>query len=114
MDAPKFETWGIVEVMGHLKLAGHLTEQQVAGSALLRVDVPESEGRPAFSRLFGAGSIYSITPTTEEVARGVADTLRAAPLTAWDLPDDWKQKIRGLPAPTKERKYEDDDPDGDY
>ena len=101
MQEAKFDVWGIVEIMGHLRLAGHLTEQNVAGTALLRVDVPEGEGRPAFSRLFGASSIYSITPTTEEVAKGVAATLCAQPLTQWDLPQEWKDKIsqRGLPAP---------------
>ena len=76
----KFNSWGIVEVMGHKKFAGHITEQPIAGSALVRVDVPEVtvKGRdyeivvPAFSKLIGAGSIYCITPTTEEIARRCA------------------------------------------
>ncbi len=77
-----FDQWGIVEVMGHKKYAGHITEQVIAGSALVRVDVPEVKlaGEPprvvnSFTKLVGVGSVYCITPTTEEVARKMADQL---------------------------------------
>lgn len=80
----KFDIWGIVEVMGHRKFAGRVTEQTIAGSALVRIDVPtvtlqEFNGVErvigAFSKLVGVGSIYCITPTTEEVARKCAKAL---------------------------------------
>lgn len=83
MEQPQaFDQWGVVEVMGHKKFAGHITEQQIAGSALVRVDVPEvvnarSETVPAYSKLIGVGSVYCITPTTEEVARKAARALAA-------------------------------------
>jgi hypothetical protein len=78
---------GIAEVMGHKRFAGHITEQVIAGAALVRVDVPEVVVRtnyadpPTFktvagySKLIGVGSIYCITPTTEEVARRAATEL---------------------------------------
>lgn len=73
----KFDSWGVIEVMGHKKFAGRITEQTIAGAALIRVDVPElsmpdGSTRNAFSKLIGVGSIYCITPTTEEVARKAA------------------------------------------
>jgi hypothetical protein len=74
-----FDSWAIVEVMGFKKLAGHVTEQQVAGASLLRVDVPECvTGQvtvPAYSKLIGVGSIYMITPTDEATARKAANVL---------------------------------------
>lgn len=78
-----FDQWGIVEVMGYRKYAGHITEQQIAGAALVRVDVPEvvlanragEQTIPAYSKLVGVGSIYMITPTTEEIARQAAREL---------------------------------------
>jgi hypothetical protein len=88
-----FETWGILEVMGHIRLAGRISEQVVAGSAMVRVDVPAVADRPPFTRLFGAGSIYSLTPTTEEIAFAVAQTLRAQPLQPYDLPTKFRQQF---------------------
>lgn len=79
-QAEKFDTWGIVEVMGHKRFAGRITEQQLAGAALVRVDVPAvstSNGGEynAFTKLIGVGSIYCITPTTEELAVKAARAL---------------------------------------
>jgi hypothetical protein len=73
----KFDSWGIAEVMGHKKFAGRITEQTIAGAALVRVDVPSVTTRrgdtvPEYSKLFGVASIYCITPTSEEVARTLA------------------------------------------
>ena len=79
--AQSFDTWGVVEAMGFKKLAGRITEQQIAGSSLIRVDVPEILGEdgavrsPAYSKLIGVGSIYMITPTDEETARKAAAVL---------------------------------------
>jgi len=35
-----FEGWAILELMGHRRLAGRLTEALVAGAAFIRIDVP--------------------------------------------------------------------------
>jgi hypothetical protein len=85
----KFEGWAMVELMGHKKLAGQCSEQVVAGAALLRIDVPETqqrktvpgyggtvvESKPGYTKLVGVGSVYCITPTTEEVARRCAEVI---------------------------------------
>jgi hypothetical protein len=78
-NAEKFDAWAIVEAMGFKKLAGHVTEQSIAGASLIRVDVPEvvigDRTYPAYSKLIGAGSIYMITPTDEDTARKAAKVL---------------------------------------
>jgi len=35
----------------------------------------------------------------EDLVRQKAEVLQVAPLTAWDLPEEWRAKIKGLPAP---------------
>lgn len=35
-----YEGWAILELMGHRKLAGYLSEQTIGGSAFVRIDVP--------------------------------------------------------------------------
>ena len=81
----KFESWAIVELFGHNKIAGKCSEQNIAGNNMLRIDVPESDKNPAFTRLLGHAAIYAINPVTEEVATHWAKMLRIAPITAWDV-----------------------------
>lgn len=83
--ADKFEEWCIVEIMGHARFAGRVTEQPLGGSSFVRVDVPAVNEQPAFTKLFGAGSIYAITPCTEEVARAAAAGFRAIPVDRYAL-----------------------------
>lgn len=64
-DTETFETWAIIELFGHRQLAGKVSEQQVAGATMLRIDVPAHEERPAFTRMYGSGALYGITPCTE-------------------------------------------------
>lgn len=89
-----FEQWCIVEVMGHQKFAGLVTEQVLGGASFIRIDIPAVGNQPEFTKMFGASSIYAITPCTEEVARGVAATLQNRPVSVYDLPEDWKEKLR--------------------
>lgn len=85
-EETKFECWAIVELMGHMKIAGRVTEQTIAGAAMLRVDVPAFEAQPAFTRFFGASAIYSINPTTEEIARSMAGGCASEPVHRYQLP----------------------------
>lgn len=37
---PAFESWAILELMGHRRLAGYVREITLAGAGMLRIDVP--------------------------------------------------------------------------
>ncbi len=95
MEAPKFSEWCIIEVFGRVRLAGLVSEQTVAGQGFVRVDIPATKRQPAFSRLFGPSSIYSMTPVTEEVGKACAENFSAPPLNAYDIRD----VIAKLPKP---------------
>ena len=101
-----FEQWCILEIMGHNVFAGLLTEITIGGASFIRISIPETEGRPAFDKIFGASSVYCITPVTEEVAKARATSLRQEPISPWDLPEEWKQKF-AAPALTHDDDIDD-------
>lgn len=109
----KFEQWCVVEIMGHRRFAGFVTEQSVGGTSFVRVDVPEVVTRagmtlPAFTKLFGAGSIYCLSPCTEETARAFAAELRAASFSEYEAP-----RLEAPRPAAADVCGDDDDPDGD-
>jgi hypothetical protein len=83
-----FVGWAIVELMGHRRLAGWLTEQEIAGRGFLRLDIPgePTNTEPAATQLYNPASVYAITPTTEVMARAVATKSRPEPVHRWELP----------------------------
>jgi hypothetical protein len=91
-SASLFPCWAIVEVMGHQRYAGMVHEQQVAGVGMVRIDVPDvpQDGRcvalEAYTKLIGVGSIYALTPCTEEAARRFAAMARKRAFELYDTP----------------------------
>ena len=81
--AEKFEAWGIVELMGHQRVAGRLSEQPLGGGNLLRVDIPNGEGfRTAY---YGASAIYAVHITDEPAARAAAVGMGTRPPYVYEL-----------------------------
>lgn len=78
-----FDSWCIIEIFGHQRLAGRVTEEQIGGQSFIRVDVPAVDGAAAFTKLYGPGAIYSITPTTEELVRAALPRLRPEPVSIY-------------------------------
>jgi hypothetical protein len=103
-DNETFAQWALVEIMGRLKLAGMVTEQVIAGQGFVRVDVPSVDGQEGYTRLFGPGSIYSITPCAEEIARRYCERNHTKPVTIYEL---------AAPKPEIVDVEEDGDEDGD-
>jgi hypothetical protein len=85
MQTEKFELWCVIELFGHQKIAGLCTEQNIAGSNMLRVDVPATDKQPAFTRFLGSSAIYAINPVDEITAKHYANNLQVTPINAWDI-----------------------------
>lgn len=85
-DDPGIEGWAILELMGHRRLGGYISEATAAGALMVRIDVPHPQklGESAATQFYNPTAIYAITPTTEETARAIA---RGAPepISRWDL-----------------------------
>lgn len=93
--------WAIVEIFGHQRIAGFLSEQTIGGQSFVRVDVPELPAGAdeysrrdgpiaAHSKLFGGGAIYAITPVDETIARISAQSIRHKPVTAYGVAEALK------------------------
>lgn len=95
-----FDSWCVVEIMGHDRYAGRVTEQTIGGCAFVRIDVPESDGQPAFTKLFGQGAIFSLTPVSEEIARAAVKRFHSTPVSVYGL-------LPG-PATVAAREYQED------
>lgn len=113
MTEAKPEVWAVVELMGHVRLAGRLTEEEKFGAKMGRLDIPktpdpkcpacEGTGRARLlvdddeascwnccgfvTQYFGGGSVYRITFVTEEAARLVAARSQPEPVHSWELPE---------------------------
>lgn len=94
-----FKTWAMVELFGHSRIAGEVSEQNIAGGAMLRIDVPESETTPAFTRIVHVNAIYAINPMTEEMARSIAGQLNIKPIQPWDIREYVEKNKKALMQP---------------
>lgn len=78
--------WFLVELMGHRRLAGRLSEVQIAGEGFLRLDIPGDAGEAdVATQFYRPASVYALTPIGEDVARKVAAAHRPQPVTTWEL-----------------------------
>ena len=100
-EQTQFNMWALVELFGHQRIAGLVSEQVISGSGFVRVDVPAVNGIPGYSKLYGPSAIYGITPLGEAEAKRAAEYLHERPIQPYMV---------GLPAPIAGR---DDDDDGE-
>jgi len=97
-----FKHWCIVELFGHSKIAGLCTEENIAGTNMLRVDVPETKTQPAFTKYYGSSAIYAINPVDEQTAIICAQSLQVGQVQEWNAETFMKKfadNKYSLPAP---------------
>lgn len=88
----KFEQWAIVELFGHTRIAGLVSEQALGGETFIRVDVPAvNERYLGFTKLFGKGAIYAMTFVDEETGKAAAAHMIIKPIEEWSA-----RKMLGL------------------
>lgn len=92
-ETPSFDHWAIVELFGHQRIAGRVTEAQVGGCSFVRIDVPANGDNAAYTRLLGNGSIYAINIVGEAEARAAATAYRSKPISAYELPELRQQQL---------------------
>lgn len=103
----QFDGWAILDVLGHQRYVGYVTTEAYGAAVLFRIDVPALEARervtkrpgygsdgqywPAgttvkegavegYTKLVGAGSIYTITPCTKDAALKAVEDAQPRPL----------------------------------
>lgn len=98
----KFEAWGFVELMGHNKIGGKLSEQTIAGKNLLRVDVPLEDGTFR-TQFYGASAIFALHPTDEATARKLVERIKPEPVFAFML--DRTPRLGNLGDPDDDQEF---------
>lgn len=91
-DSPSLlPCWAVAEFMGHVRHVGYLSETTVAGTPMIRVDLPGPDGTFVATRVYGAGSVYCLTPVTEDFARAAVRPpaeLIQGDVDSWDDDED--------------------------
>lgn len=64
------DSWAIVDLMGHVQLAGRVTKPGEYGG-LWQIDIPE--GNTFRTEFFGSQSVYRIRIVSEEIARAYSN-----------------------------------------
>lgn len=96
MTNETFDQWCILEIMGHRKIGCRVTETTIAGTGMLRVEIPD--GDKMVTQFYRPESVYCITPTTEDLARKFASRHFAAPISRYELPSETPESETKAPA----------------
>ena len=84
----KVEEWVVLELMGHRKFAGRISEAQRFGVALAKLEVfSGDEEQPSFVQEYHPQAIYCLTPCTEELARQYSKRNRPVAISRYELMD---------------------------
>ena len=133
IETTGFKGHVILELMGHVRLAGFVTQEELFGTKMGRIEVPRPEfpckhcagggrvlpletgstcpecngagklGGGTTTVWFSGQSVYRMTPVSEEVARQVALRSQPAPVNPWEL------QPKALTAPVSDYSSDDDD-----
>ena len=105
----------VLELFGHSRIAGQISEQTIGGASFVRVDVPEILAREtdgygpslkttertiqAHTRTFGPAAIYSINWCDEETAKVAAHDIKHEPMRPYSV----REAINNLPTADRHR-----------
>jgi len=83
-ESDNLKSWALVELFGHQRIVGFLSQQTFGTGVLLRVDVPDLTKdskvvRKGFTRYFGLSAIYSITPVDEATVKELLPMIDGTP-----------------------------------
>ena len=105
----KFESWALVELFGHKRMAGKVSEQDIGGNGFIRIDVPAVNGSQAFTKFLGPASIYGITPVDEEHAIAAAQAWNPRPIDALDIGEIAREMSNRITSRNRQIGFDDDD-----
>jgi hypothetical protein len=86
MDADEQKAmWALVELFGHQRIAGRVSQSELGTGDLIRVDVPAVAGRDPLTKYYNVKAIYGITPVDEATATRMAQDIRAEPVSEYSI-----------------------------
>ena len=88
----------VLELFGHQRIAGYVSEYTFGGATFVRVDVPEVGATTAFTKMFHPNAVYAFNPMDEETMIFVAEQCSVRPLTVFDLSEMRRKMLASLSA----------------
>jgi len=109
----QLEGWFLLELFGHTKIAGKVSEVTLGTTVMLRVDVPEVKYQSRdymsnkvveqtiapFTKFYSTASLFAATPINEETAKAMMQNLRVVPVQEFEVRP-------ALPAPQEQDEEE--------
>lgn len=90
----------LVELFGHTRIAGKVSEHALGGNVMIRIDVPDTKRIPSYTKFVNPSAIYALNPITEEMMQKLAEEIKAKPIESFDL----REVQRKLMAEVEEAK----------
>lgn len=102
------EGWAILELLGHRRLGGIVSEETLAGVGMIRIDIPpaavaEGQTETFTTQYYSPSALYCLTPCEEPTARAFAARNQPMPVQRWEL----KSLPEAVDAPWNEADDED-------
>lgn len=101
----------VLELFGHSRIAGYVSEATFAGAPVVRVDVPQIGDTPPFTKMFHPNAVYAFNPVDEETMVYVAEQCRVKPITVFDMSEMRRKMMTSLPEKAFTGEDVDDDND---
>lgn len=86
-----YKGWAIVQQMGHVTIAGYVTETMLAGHGVLSVAIPD--GDRTIEKLIPPSTLYDLTWVGEAEARSVAKKHPAQVIDDWTIRQEIRERI---------------------
>ena len=87
----RFASWAILELMGHRRLTGHVSEETIAGKPMIRLDIflkiEDFPNSPHGTQFYAPDAVYCISPTTPDLACFLASKTDESPVRPYELQD---------------------------
>lgn len=88
-----FNEWAILELMGHRKIAGKITEESIAGQAFVRIDIYSADDKIELTQYYNPTSVYSLTPVEKKTAVDFSIRHVPVPIYKWELLPDIQEEM---------------------
>lgn len=114
VNKQQLQAFALIEIMGHSKVVGMVTESDISAKNLLRVDVIQPDGAVNRTEYIGTGSIYRMTIITREAALALASNMQSQvrPPWAWEIPQPVSRQLEPGDEAAMEADFEENF--GDY
>jgi hypothetical protein len=94
MEGQPQELWALVELFGHNRIAGKVTEAEMGGGSLIRIDVPAVKDRTPLTKYYNVKAIYALTPVDEATCLEMAKSIDPAPVSSYQLEREIERRKR--------------------